>query len=216
MENEYTDQNTPLQDKETHGNRPQRDRDAEGTAASPEKRHVVDSSESECCEHVQGSDTGTVQEEEVKKREYERILRIIGNNIRRVRKEKQLTLEKLAEQAHLSDKYLQRVEVGKKNISVIKLYQVARVLDVPMTELVQAPAVTSYDKSDGHEDIRLQANYGKLIRISEQLKSFSMRQIEIIGTIIESLVDSETLEETIANTISIAEGRDGRNSNEDD
>ena len=64
------------------------------------------------------------------------ILKIVGGNIRRMRKSKQLTLEQLAEKAESNPKYLGAVERGEENIGLNKLAQVASALRVEPYELL--------------------------------------------------------------------------------
>src|SRR5437870_96635 len=63
------------------------------------------------------------------------ILKIVGGNIRRMRKSKRLTLEQLAEKAESNPKYLGAVERGEENIGLKKLEQVAAALRVDPYEL---------------------------------------------------------------------------------
>jgi len=64
------------------------------------------------------------------------ILKIVGGNIRRMRKAKRLTLEQLAEKAESNPKYLGGVERGEENIGLRKLEQVAAALRVDPYELL--------------------------------------------------------------------------------
>src|SRR5436309_15136830 len=64
------------------------------------------------------------------------ILKIVGGNIRRLRKSKRLTLEQLAEKAESNPKYLGAVERGEENIGLNKLAQVAAALRVDPYELL--------------------------------------------------------------------------------
>ena len=63
------------------------------------------------------------------------ILKIVGGNVRRMRKVKQWTLEQLAEKADSNPKYLGAVERGEENIGLKKLAQVAAALQVEPYEL---------------------------------------------------------------------------------
>ncbi len=62
---------------------------------------------------------------------------IVGSNIRTCRTDAGLTLEKLAEKADLSWSYLSEVERGRENISLDKLAQLAKALDVRLSKLVE-------------------------------------------------------------------------------
>ena len=64
------------------------------------------------------------------------ILKIVGGNIRRMRKSKRLTLEQLAERGESNPKYLGAVERGEENIGLKKLEQVAAALRVDPYELL--------------------------------------------------------------------------------
>src|SRR5436309_6349022 len=64
------------------------------------------------------------------------ILKIVGGNIRRMRKSKRLTLEALAEKAESNPKYLGGVERGEENIGLKKLEQVAAALRADPYELL--------------------------------------------------------------------------------
>src|SRR5437667_12908470 len=64
------------------------------------------------------------------------IFKIVGGNIRRMRKSKRLTLEQLAEKAESNPKYLGAVERGEENIGLKKLEQVAAALRVDPYELL--------------------------------------------------------------------------------
>src|SRR5437667_3706722 len=64
------------------------------------------------------------------------IFKIVGGNIRRMRKSKRLTLEQLAEKAESNPKYLGGVERGEENIGLKKLQQVAVALRVDPYELL--------------------------------------------------------------------------------
>lgn len=64
------------------------------------------------------------------------ILKLVGGNIRRVRKSRRLTLEELAEKSDSNPKYLGGVERGDENIGLKKLEQVARALKVDPYELL--------------------------------------------------------------------------------
>src|SRR5262245_23211643 len=64
------------------------------------------------------------------------ILKIVGGNIRRVRKSKGLTLEELTEKADANAKYIGGVERGEENMGLKKLAQVASALGIDPYELL--------------------------------------------------------------------------------
>ena len=60
----------------------------------------------------------------------------IGQNIRKARKEKDLSREKLALMCELDRSYLGRIERGEVNITVLKLYEISKVLEVDIRILL--------------------------------------------------------------------------------
>lgn len=63
-------------------------------------------------------------------------LLILGQNIKKFRKNKKLSQNKLAEILDFSREHLACIETGKEFISLRKLFLLADVLEVPMRELV--------------------------------------------------------------------------------
>lgn len=61
---------------------------------------------------------------------------IIGENIRRLRKEKNITQEKICQEANISQPYLSRVERDLFTPSIKLLYRISKVLNVTIDELI--------------------------------------------------------------------------------
>ena len=62
---------------------------------------------------------------------------LIGEKIRLLRLEKNLSQEKLAGMAEIDRRYMQSIESGKRNISINTLLKLARALDVKMAEILE-------------------------------------------------------------------------------
>lgn len=62
--------------------------------------------------------------------------RLFAKNMRRIRLEKQLTQENVAEGADLHPNYISSVERGERNISICNIERIAIALDVGMEVLV--------------------------------------------------------------------------------
>ena len=62
--------------------------------------------------------------------------RLFATNMRRIRLEKQLTQESVAEGADLHPNYISSVERGERNISICNIARIAVALDVGMKDLV--------------------------------------------------------------------------------
>ena len=66
---------------------------------------------------------------------------VVGNNVRRLRRQRMLTQEQLAEVAGISSDYLSRMELGKENPTVDVLARLAKALESDITELFVVPTV---------------------------------------------------------------------------
>ena len=62
---------------------------------------------------------------------------LFAANVRRIRLEKSLTQEKLAELSELHPNYISSVERGQRNISICNIERIARALSVSMPDLLQ-------------------------------------------------------------------------------
>ena len=62
----------------------------------------------------------------------EELVVLVGSNIREIRKEKGLTIEKLAHEAEIESKQLRRIELGQINTSIYQVYNLSYSLNVPM------------------------------------------------------------------------------------
>ncbi|MFW5967402.1 MAG: response regulator [Persicimonas sp.] len=65
----------------------------------------------------------------------EQLLATIGKNIRRMRKDRDLTLKQMSRRTGLSVSLLSQIERAESSASVSSLYKLARALDVRVTEL---------------------------------------------------------------------------------
>jgi len=64
----------------------------------------------------------------------------VGWNVRRIRTEKTITIEELADRAEIDSSYLAKIERGTVNPSIGKLASVAKALGVKLADLVVEPA----------------------------------------------------------------------------
>ncbi|WP_430449667.1 helix-turn-helix domain-containing protein [Rhodophyticola sp.] len=63
--------------------------------------------------------------------------KLVGRNFARLRREKGLTQEQVEERSGFSQQYLSSLENGRRNPTVITLYELAQALDVSHLDLVQ-------------------------------------------------------------------------------
>lgn len=61
---------------------------------------------------------------------------LFAANMKRIRQEKKLTQEKVAEAANLHPNYISSVERGERNISICNIERIASALGVSMTDLL--------------------------------------------------------------------------------
>lgn len=62
--------------------------------------------------------------------------KLVGRNAARIRHERGLTQEQLAERSGLSQQYISGLELGKRNPTLVPLYELAVAMDVSPMELI--------------------------------------------------------------------------------
>jgi transcriptional regulator with XRE-family HTH domain len=65
---------------------------------------------------------------------------LVGSNVRQARLNKGLTQEKFAERSGFSQQYLSSLENGRRNPSIVTIYELAQALGVSHVDLVKPPA----------------------------------------------------------------------------
>jgi transcriptional regulator with XRE-family HTH domain len=63
--------------------------------------------------------------------------KLVGRNVQRIRKKKGLTQEQLAEISGFSQQYISGLEQGRRNPTVVTLYELASALGVTHLELLR-------------------------------------------------------------------------------
>ena len=63
--------------------------------------------------------------------------KLVGKNVKRIREKKGLTQERLAEISGFSQQYISGLEQGRRNPTIITLYELAASLGVSHLELVR-------------------------------------------------------------------------------
>jgi transcriptional regulator with XRE-family HTH domain len=64
--------------------------------------------------------------------------KLVGRNVKRIRQEKGLTQEQLAELSGFSQQYISGLEQGRRNPTVVSLYELATALGVSHMELLRS------------------------------------------------------------------------------
>jgi len=63
--------------------------------------------------------------------------KLVGRNVKRIRQNKGLTQEQFAEISGFSQQYISSLELGRRNPTVVTLYELAAALGVNHMELVR-------------------------------------------------------------------------------
>ena len=63
--------------------------------------------------------------------------RLVGRNIERIRRQKNITQEQLAERSGFSQQYISGLERGHRNPTIVTLYELAQALGVSHVDLVK-------------------------------------------------------------------------------
>ena len=63
--------------------------------------------------------------------------RLVGRNVRRIRELKGFTQEQFADQSGFSQQYISGLECGRRNPTVVTLYELAQALGVSHMDLVR-------------------------------------------------------------------------------
>ena len=63
--------------------------------------------------------------------------KLVGRNVKRIRQEKGLTQEQLAEISGFSQQYISGLEQGRRNPTIVSIYELATALGVGHMELVR-------------------------------------------------------------------------------
>jgi len=70
----------------------------------------------------------------VEDKRYDTFLKTVGNNVRRIRNEKGLSMEALANEAEIEYRQLGRIERGEVNTTIISLLKIADALKVEVSD----------------------------------------------------------------------------------
>jgi transcriptional regulator with XRE-family HTH domain len=63
--------------------------------------------------------------------------KLVGRNVERLRRAKGMTQEQLAERSGFSQQYISGLENGRRNPTVVTLYEIATALDVMPVEFLE-------------------------------------------------------------------------------
>ncbi len=73
--------------------------------------------------------------------------KLVGRNLRRIRQEKGLTQEQLAERSGFSQQYISGLETGHRNPTIVTIYELAQILGVTHMDLVMPDGKASRGKT---------------------------------------------------------------------
>ncbi|WP_316176333.1 helix-turn-helix transcriptional regulator [Bradyrhizobium sp. SZCCHNRI1073] len=72
--------------------------------------------------------------------------RLVGRNVLRIRKSKEMTQEKLAEVSGFSQQYISGLEKGLRNPTVVTIYELSLALDVNYLDLLRPAPQSKREK----------------------------------------------------------------------
>lgn len=70
-------------------------------------------------------------------RKEEEVIKLVGDNVRRIRISKNLTITELANMAEIEHAHLSRIELGKINTTISMAWHLAKILGVKVTKLFE-------------------------------------------------------------------------------
>jgi transcriptional regulator with XRE-family HTH domain len=65
--------------------------------------------------------------------------KLVGQNVRRIRLEKRLTQEQFCDLSGFSQQYVSGLETGRRNPTIVTIYELAKALGVSHLDLLQPP-----------------------------------------------------------------------------
>ncbi|WP_053228607.1 helix-turn-helix domain-containing protein [Paenibacillus chitinolyticus] len=107
------------------------------------------------------------------------VLKRIGQRVRDLRKERNLSQEQLGELAGVHFSYIGGLERGQKNISLLNLDKIAQSLDVPLSELFLYGRHLKRTIKSGKEEL--------INEIHESLMSLNESDLKKLQRLIEEL-----------------------------
>ena len=68
----------------------------------------------------------------------------LGENIKKIRKEKKLTQEKLSLEAMVSRSHIAMIETGKRDVTVSTLFKLSRAMNISLKEIFSFDDINKY------------------------------------------------------------------------
>jgi transcriptional regulator with XRE-family HTH domain len=120
--------------------------------------------------------------------EKEKLCKELGERIREIRKNKNLTLQNLAAKSKISTAYLSEVERGLSNISGEKLYRIANILGVALQDLISPSTIIETKENTitipialSEAAVELRLKYSTMKRLFQGANSLVARKLTVQG-----------------------------------
>lgn len=110
-------------------------------------------------------------------------MNLVGERIRLIRKEMNLTQEELAEKADLQNSYIGSVERGERNISIETLEKIIKALDILPVDLFRIENSAQYNELATKKQLIDGYNHILSVRTEAEIRSLQKITKEIIGVI---------------------------------
>lgn len=111
------------------------------------------------------------------------LVNLVGERIRLIRKEINLTQEELAERAGLQNSYIGSVERGERNISIETLEKITHALDILPVDLFRIENSTHYNELATKKQLIEGFNYILSTRTEEEIKALQKITKNVIDVI---------------------------------
>jgi transcriptional regulator with XRE-family HTH domain len=100
----------------------------------------------------------------------------IGKRLKKARKEKGITQEKLAEELNVSVEYVNQVELGKKCFNLKRFSQIEKILDKPTCYFTEG--ADEYENESSNEIINM-------------IKGLNIKTLKMIKKIIAAIIEND-------------------------
>ncbi|MEH7058425.1 helix-turn-helix transcriptional regulator [Bacillus wiedmannii] len=113
----------------------------------------------------------------------ENLIKLVGSNIRVIRKGRGLSQEELAFKANLHPTYIGQVERGEKNITIVSLSTIIKALGITLEEFFSFVELNNSNKNMSNNN---SVPYRSLIKVLQDLNEKDQEKIlKIIDALVE-------------------------------
>lgn len=112
------------------------------------------------------------------------LIKDLGEKLRAIRREKNMTQQQLAKLADLSYKYVGEIERAEKNPSIGVLNRIANAVEIDLLELLEF-------KSSAEPTMQEKVRNDLIIKLNRQIKNLKPEELEKLSKIIRILSEKD-------------------------